>query len=680
MSRPDARLALVEAGRQVLNEVVERQYERERLVERLEKSVRAAYDSVIVSPASIASAGGQLDRISDALSDLAEEGVFVFAYLPEEFPAEFRADEDAPPRLEFVREAQPSVETVESRLSTRGLRVGRTLPVVGPQDPFVPILDGIRREIEPEGPRRKLPPAFSTTTRPEDFTQQRFVLPIADEGRGLIGGADALLLVLDSLLLVPRINVSEKAQEIQSESMEILDHFLQVGERADENLQRGRDLVLEEQDRLEGAEKGVFDPRSGAVFFTPHDWRSLTAEGTAVLNMLKGFFSERLPYRQPDRPCFKRILFTPTKVLLRGEQYYVNMRNISPFERLDQMYRELNTLRGVAARIQPHLSFASQDEWKLSLAFLDQFRNIALQLLSFSHAVVPTLNDDLADEFRNVWGGADEGVHGLVRQAIRAFYSCLLMDLDATREAMQEVTRVWNAWDDRLRAATSEAQEETERSERFHTTDNLVRRWREADHPGENLLTTILAADELQETGDLHVVGIGWGGIELPLVFDFVSARLNESQTRSLHISRWSHYRRPEEQVYWDHFPEPHTEDFFLEGDPVVLLDDNTLTGITLEKIRDNLLLRGAGSVSMFVTRYSGERRHAQMKMPGHGAVDPDVLQDEIGGYLGETAFARSWSTERYENPVGVFSLARRRILECIYNNSTVELYEREGF
>jgi hypothetical protein len=207
---------------------------------------------------------------------------------------------------------------------------------------------------------------------------------------------------------------------------------------------------------------------------------------------------------------------------------------------------------------------------------------------------------------------------------------------------------------------------------------DLVRKWREADHPGENLLVALAAAEKHKDASEALVIGIGWGGIELPLVYDYVMRRKGSKQNRTIFIARWSHYRKVKE-IGWDVFPEGDL-DRPRPKDTVILFDDNTLTGITLEHIRDTLMILGAKSVSLYVTRFSGERRLAQMRMPDHGAVDPSVLLSEVGGYIGETPFARSWSQKEYRNPIGVFSLSKRRILECIHINSTVELYQREGF
>lgn len=118
-----------------------------------------------------------------------------------------------------------------------------------------------------------------------------------------------------------------------------------------------------------------------------------------------------------------------------------------------------------------------------------------------------------------------------------------------------------------------------------------------------------------------------------------------------------------------------------LSGQHVVVFDDNSLSGRTIEKVLEDLFREHqAVPNAVYLTRISGERRYDQMRMPGHGMLNPKVVGSFIRGHLGETPFARAWSRDQYENPIGVFSLARRRVLELLFVNSSVDRFEREGF
>jgi hypothetical protein len=525
---------------------------------------------------------------------------------------------------------------------------------------------------------------FSWDSEAHEGNVGRVLVPIV-QGEQLLNGVAALRYLTTRLHFLPRITIGPQAQALRDGR--VLDDLIHVKRQAAANLDRALSLAKAIDLRAPSPTSNVFDHKSGAVFFEPNDWRRLeTAPGTATATRLVAYFSERLPHAwSPAHPCYQRVLFTPTKVLLRGEAYYTNMRQESPFERFRLILNEMDQLTQVACGIGSISPDIGDDDWKLVLALLDQIRNIALQTFSFLHATTSALGIERDDEFNAhllaAYGGIDSGAHGFLHHSIRSYYGWLL-HREGTAEQLNAAARCFIGAKAIIRDVLNRAEQiATQRKlKQDARLADLVRGWREADHPGENVLISLLAADALQKNIELTAVGIGWGGIELPMTFDYVSSLLAPSQKRHIYIARYSHYRAAGRKPTWEAFPQNETKEPRVEGRPSALFDDNTLTGLTLEKIRDDLLLRDSGTVHMFVTRYSGERRHHHMQMDNHGVIDPNVLLNDVGGYVGETPFARSWSKNDYRNQVGVFSLARRRILECIYNNSTVELYNREGF
>lgn len=217
----------------------------------------------------------------------------------------------------------------------------------------------------------------------------------------------------------------------------------------------------------------------------------------------------------------------------------------------------------------------------------------------------------------------------------------------------------------------------TDPAEAHLQATKLIRRWREADHPGENLLVALRALDDFPET--TIGVGIGWGGIELPVVYRQV-ASLRGRGALPVYAVNLSVYGRS------SGFPgarplAPGTTSEALPGQSVVVFDDNSLSGRTVERVLELLFTEHqAVPNAVYITRISGERRYDQMRMRGHGMLRPSAVGPFVRGYLGETPFARAWSRDEYINPLGVFSLARRRILELLFTNSSVDRFEREGF
>lgn len=667
----------------------------DQLLDWVQRATRVVYHGLIICNSVL----NLKDRSAEAfLTDCSARKLHVVC-----FDAEAAAPRQLQPGI-YVLPIAPDAVTLSRHLETQGLHLKRMARVVSEHGrqlvllthPDIETVDKTRpgpafiatKQVPPSG--RRIPALSSTrgfqwgTDDNQDV--RRVLIPIV-KGPVNLWGLKALRFLISRLHFVPRITIGAHAQSLRDGT--ILDALIPVRKQAAKNVRVALSLAEGVDPKAPSMRDNVFDHKSGAVYLEPSAWRRLEANhSSTIAALLIPYFSERLSHAwSPAHPCYRRVLFTPTKVLLRGEAYYINMRQESPFQRFRLILDEMDRLATVACGIMPHLGEAQEDEWKLVLALLDQIRNIALQAFSFLHAAPSVLGVESSGQgdwpLKSAQGDGARGAHGFLQHSIRAYYSWLL-HRDSTSD-LTEAVRCFIGARTSIREVVDRAEKVA--AEKGISQDaklaGLVRGWREADHPGENLLTSILAANRLHREKRLGVVGIGWGGIELPLVFDFASSLLlPEQQERRLYIARYSHYRAASTKPVWEAFPNEESETPQIEGLPIALLDDNTLTGLTLEEIRDDLLLHGSDSVHMFVTRYSGERRHAHMQMEDHGVIDPEFLLNDVGGYLGETPFARSWSKKKkdYKNHVGVFSLARRRILECIYNNSTVALYNREGF
>jgi hypothetical protein len=600
------------------------------------------------------------------------------------------------------------LESIQKGLEDGGLHLQRLVRVVSDDDPLAYLLHALDPDtltkIKPGPAFLVARPAAEDTRVPtidsglewhRDVPRRLdyVLLPVPKDGR-LLEGRRALDHLKTSLLLTRRLNIGSSSHYIKSG--QVLGDLSNARARAAENVGHGLALVRALDRELVEKPNKLFDNKSGAVVFDPDEWRKIAGEERAgPFAELIAYFTERLPDTwSPAHPCMRRILFTPTKVLLRGEEYYINMRKESPFRRFERILDEMRRISTLASKLMPDLSAVeSNDDWKLALALFDQIRNISLQTFAFVHAAPSALSLDtdenlqvktLLDDLGELYGAADRGAHGFVRNATRTYYGWLLHRKQDAIAALGDVLHAFNAISEDLTRVVADSRTyaaDTNRSQAPELTD-LVRGWREADHPGENLLTSIIAADRLSSLPMMIAVGIGWGGIELPLVFDYVASLEAPGQERHIYLATWSHYRAEHKRPRWDALPRSIDGPPAFETRPIALFDDNTLTGITLERIREDALLHGAGDVQMFITRFSGERRHAHMQMEEHGVVDTACFGEIVHGFLGETPFARSWSKKKkdYKSQIGVFSLSRRRILECIHNNSTVELYDREGF
>ncbi len=483
-----------------------------------------------------------------------------------------------------------------------------------------------------------------------------------------------------------------------------LDQYSQI---ANDNLLKGRNLFQntftqgqcpwtharwkEEDLNTFFSDGGVFDHRSGAIAFDPYLWttslvgrkRSLPKNWRKVVE----YFEEliEVPWQQ-DRPNYKRILAAPTKIILRGEEYYSNLKNIAPWERINTMLSATNVLVRKKWLSKSLLGYSNLNEWKLCLAVFDQLRNAALQVAWFENqlSTLPSFKNMHTPEIRTK-------VQDLLDHTSHLYYATLAGRSDMKRLDNLRESNCWPSLYRKLNEIINKIKKLVDKnwkvdpSEPHIQANKLIRRWREADHPGENTIVALQAWDKFKKDSPV-AVGIGWGGIELPMVYRQIATLIDDNCLPTAVAVHYSTYRgnqwKPDPAIR-DLSPGENNIDSVLRGNNVLIFDDNSLSGRTIQQVAEYLFNSHETRIkAAYLTRISGERRQAQMRMYEHGVLNPELVDKFIFGFLGETPFSRAWSSElgRYKNPIGVFSLARRRILELLFANSSADRFDREGF
>lgn len=108
-----------------------------------------------------------------------------------------------------------------------------------------------------------------------------------------------------------------------------------------------------------------------------------------------------------------------------------------------------------------------------------------------------------------------------------------------------------------------------------------------------------------------------------------------------------------------------------------VLLDDNILTGKTMQLAVNCLYDENINVKKINIVRYPSINRVDQMFLENHGAVDYNLFFDYITGLCFHSPY--SWRDENkndlYLDSLGVFDLNRKKILECIIKNHDYKKY-----
>jgi hypothetical protein len=579
--------------------------------------------------------------------------------------------------------AVPSVTWSEAVTAVECFPRGRVILLESPRDAEHDIAVGLRRRFcegdkEPAAPLGVLDPGAQEPSLPKD------------------------------LLFAPRIGAPSEIHFVAEWSKEnssyVRERYWEATQRATRHRREAEALLSALPERYAragqlaalshkvGGER-LIDDFSGAICFSPGAYefevpRQTCAACEPLVEVLSAYFDETLEKMPFDRPLLKRRLFTNSLVLLRGEGYYANLKQIPPWRRADDLVAEADALSEVIRGLEQHppvldaavhacLTGGPETllAWKLLLGALDQARNLGLILLSVG---------------LHIWRLSDrvEADPVFVRAAgvlVDAYFRVMLGDTEIRgTELLRDVRGAVEQAATELRSL-SRQEPERARGSTWYEPDEVIRGWREGDNPYENLLVGMLAAATVEATTPTAALGVYWGGVELP----FAARAAAEAQGKEFRVRGFlsqGHYSRssdPVNDVYCDLYTgqfEPFTRLREQGISRIALLDDNSLSGRTLESARDLLLTAGQEQVDTWIVQFSGERREGQMRMNRGGIVHPAYLTTRLRGYLGETPYARSYSRTDYKSPVGVFNTARSRILRYLHNNGFASIYEREGF
>lgn len=174
-----------------------------------------------------------------------------------------------------------------------------------------------------------------------------------------------------------------------------------------------------------------------------------------------------------------------------------------------------------------------------------------------------------------------------------------------------------------------------------------LRTYKEADHPFRNLVFRDTLARKLSSVQIDTIIGIRFGGSELPHI---MKKFLPKATILKVNLSNYSN-------------SEVKDTTFSAElecGSRILILDDNILTGRTLERVTALLKAQNITNIYFGCVTYSGMKRYSQMIMKGHGLINTDVLLRSC--VIGESDYTKITSSKSYKNSNGVFDKVKSRL------------------
>jgi hypothetical protein len=516
--------------------------------------------------------------------------------------------------------------------------------------------------------------------------------PVAsDDGSHLLKGESATRTLLDRVLLFPAISI--EAQPIDRR-LASLRAFEQVA------LKRSREETVLTLTRVRNRLRYLLDPRSREGLLPTLTLDDLVDDQSggirlrdyeipdigefAEVSKLFGFDPLLATLEEPPRAQW--WMYTDSSVLLRGPRYYQGMTNyerrFSAYlpECLKFIYGACKVLKAYGTR---RVNFAS---FKIVLGILDNIRNF---LLISTYAAFE----------------AEAESEGYERTA--AFHSLLVEHSALLIETLVGPAAPWLELVSRLHAHLETVKSAfetllTSQSENdVKVRDREIRSWRECDNFLENYTAVQLALSEFAEqygtrTKKMCVMGLAYGGLELPSIAKAVGRRQDWDITAGLFKISIYHDKVTGSEIRNGRYEEIRERIkrsagvFFDDGSfktqsdrPMIIADDNTTTGVTLQLARDYFVATGADVRGALIVRFPGANRHVQMAMPGHGFPDPEMLFSFIRGLVAPSPYTRLLFPGKtpdaiYKDNVGVFCKSRERIVRYLLKNGTPCVGEKE--
>ncbi|MCW2750148.1 MAG: haloacid dehalogenase [Aeromicrobium sp.] len=498
--------------------------------------------------------------------------------------------------------------------------------------------------------------------------------PVIDETEAVIGGAHATVVLLEGVTLSPpikRIDVTVDNDALRRfgsvEKRARAGAEVQVNKVTAE-MARSFAALLDDGGGLTGPPvvrlADIFDPMSGAVRLRDYELLDLNLPADHPAARL---FALDTVFDVP--PGSGLAMASDSGVLLRGAYYYMGHISEPAAGRVYEFFatttsvmtQGIETLH-VFAREAPDLT-----RLKLVLGIADHVRNALLQTL---HLVWMS---ESRDERYVLLPEAMK----LASRHTAAHLRLLLRNdelwADAISHYAEELALILDALEGLAESDLADLDE-------TQFAKALIRD-RECDHFLMNVAAVGLGLDghrarmALRRGANVTCYGLPGGGLELPLIAQALGDELDlRISPALLHASTYedevtgndlrSRKTRSIDELKNQSFP-----CWIADGashETVLIADDNTTTGVTLQLAIDILAVEGVETAGAIMVQYPSLNRREHMRIEGHGCVDPEALLGFVRGLIQPTPYTRLLQAgegkDRYRDFNKVFNKSKTRI------------------
>lgn len=517
---------------------------------------------------------------------------------------------------------------------------------------------------------------FSMLDCPQGFSVDKVsgkndaCFPVIDSKNNILTGVEATIFILQKAKILSTICLESVSENNYRKNYSLIEKKINIGRK--HHLKKFNDLVDAIFDTYDGI-NSIFDQQTGSIKFHFYEWELINDD-----NPLKSLWmtksKNKLGYSLRDNDG----------VLLRGSKtyyYFLSRRIAEEFNSIDK--KDLTTKEMVMEWYNNYKCFFKKcnqalikvenvnniNNKKMILGILDNIRNYLLvninQQLMLNYdvdTIMINLNNLSEDDLLNKMY--------LILMTVDKMMGNICFDKSYILNKKDIINELENIY--KLSVILEELFLKSD-EKRNYSKD--FRAYREIDNFAENYITAALSIDKKENlyNQNIGVCGLCYGGIELPILFKIINPNFSDVSILKFNLKTSGYAKKQSMELRYfdiDNYGGIKLLGIDLETE-YILLDDNLLTGKTMQLAINCLYDIGIRVKGLSIVRYPSANRISQMFLPGHGAVDYKCFFDFINGLCFPSPY--SWRDENednlYEDSLGVFDLNRRKIIECLVKN-----------
>lgn len=350
----------------------------------------------------------------------------------------------------------------------------------------------------------------------------------------------------------------------------------------------------------------------------------------------------------------KRSIKLKTKILLRGAYYFPAMlKNLSPEQKIDIIVKDLLMLKTLLSYEQSNLNLI------IFLATLDNLKNYLLIVLN---AIDQSLKKP--EVMSNV-GISDNHYQILINSILFVEYyqfkTIVTKKIHWSKEVLSSLNI--NYIEEFLKQTATYVKSDK------YLSENFLRKIRESNDPYKIINFAKNVAENFLPNKTV-ICSFAYGGIELPFAVNAYRMIVGKSIKAQV-IASLSNYSTGSSnfvQDLNDSLPSFYNENYFQDFNSVLILDDSTTTGKTIQTFID-LCPKTITHYYLGIVSFKNTNRYHHLIRPFHGAINPEVLERASISF--KSNFANTYKKFSYTNKAGTFDKNKSKIITLLnkFNN-----------